>query len=97
MNLAASTRRVGPVLSAGALARAVVAAIREQNPAVQVLDRGAYYRVLVEGVCRVRRDSIEKFTGRSFALPSDLEAIMPSFQGFLNIDSDYVEWSAEPA
>jgi hypothetical protein len=93
----AGGRGVGPVLQAGELGRAVVLAIRELNPEVQVLDRGAYYRVLVENVCRVRRDTIERITGSRFELPSDLEAIMPSFQGFLSIGSDCVEWRAEPS
>ncbi len=87
------TDEVGPVLEAGEIADAVVAAIREHNQGVTVRDRGAYIRVLVPGRCIVRRDAIERALGRPFQLPGDLERLMPSFQGRLTITDDQIEWS----
>jgi MmoB/DmpM family len=87
---------VGPVLDAGDVARAVIEAIRADNPEVAVVDRGAYLRVLVPRRCVVRRDAIARALGRDFRLPGDLERVMPSFKGTLAIDDDHAEWSWRP-
>lgn len=87
--------RVGPVLSAGELGRAVALAIVELNPGAQVLDRGAYYRVLVDEHCAVTRSAIERISGRSFILPGDLESIMPAFTGHLSLTAYSASWSHE--
>jgi toluene monooxygenase system protein D len=84
---------VGPVLEVGEAAEAVIAAIRELNDQVTVQDRGAYLRVLVPRRCIVRRDAIERALGRPFALPGDLERLMPSFRGRMTIDDELAEWS----
>jgi toluene monooxygenase system ferredoxin subunit len=84
--------RVGPVLEAGDCADAVVAAIRRLNGDVEVLDRGAYLRVLVCGPCRVTRAAIEEELQRPFRLPVDLERLMPSFKGRLSITEEEVRW-----
>jgi toluene monooxygenase system ferredoxin subunit len=88
-------RHVGPVLEASESGRAVVAAIRELNDPVEVLDRGAYLRVLVPDRCLVTRQAIEQALGRAFHLPTDLEALMPAFKGFLQMDDERVEWRRE--
>ena len=87
------TDEVGPVLEAGEVAAAVIAAIREHNAPVTVRDRGAYLRVLVPGRCVLRRDALERALGRACQLPGELERVMPSFQGRLSITDDVVEWS----
>ena len=46
-DLGAVYDRVGPVLQAGSVANAIVAAIKDLNQDVLVVDRGAYVRVLV--------------------------------------------------
>jgi len=86
------TDGVGPVLDTNDVSRAIIAAIREANRDVTVIDRGAYMRVLVPGRCVVRRDAIERALGRSFQLPSDLEMVMPSFKGAITIGDDEVVW-----
>ena len=86
------TDGVGPVLEVNDVARAIIAAIREANSEVTVVDRGAYLRVLVPGRCVVRRDAIERALGRPFRLPADLEIVMPSFKGSITIDDDEVTW-----
>jgi hypothetical protein len=86
---------VGPVLHAGTLGQAVIAAIRASNPEAHVIDRGSYIRVLAPGPCSVTRSAIELHSGRRFQLPSDLEAIMPSFKGRLEMSSEQVVWFFE--
>jgi toluene monooxygenase system protein D len=87
-----STDGVGPVLEASDSGRAVVAAIRDLNSDVTVLDRGGYLRVLVPGRCVVTRQAIERALGHGFELPIDLEAVMPAFKGRITIDGERVEW-----
>lgn len=84
--------RVGPVLRAGRLTDAVIAAVRALNDDVETIDRGAYIRVLVPARCRVTRAAIEEVLGGPFRLPTDLEAIMPSFQGCFHVDEDEAWW-----
>jgi toluene monooxygenase system ferredoxin subunit len=88
---------VGPVLQAGPLADAVRAAILDLNGRARIVDRGAYVRVLVPGRCVVRREAVERRTGRPFRLPVDLEPIMPSFKGALTVTEDEAVWSAGEA
>jgi hypothetical protein len=83
---------VGPVLEAGEAARAIVAAIRELDPSVEVIDRGAYLRVQAAARCRVTRAAIERALGRPFQLPRDLEAVMPSFAGRFTVTDDDATW-----
>lgn len=87
---------VGPVLQAGSLASAVIAAIVADNPDAGVEDRGAYLRVLAPGRCCVRRVAVEACLGAGVAFPGDLEAIMPSFQGRITVSEDVVIWDGPP-
>lgn len=91
---AAHHDHVGPVLEAdGDLVEAILAAIRENHPNMAVLDRGGYLRVLVPRRCVVRREAIERALGRAFRLPGDLELVMPSFRGAIEISDDQVVWA----
>ncbi len=83
---------VGPVLRAGPATDAVIAAIRELNADVEIVDRGAYFRLLVPWRCTVTRAAIERHARATFELPSDLEAIMPSFKGTLSMTTLEVTW-----
>ena len=85
-------RAVGPVLESGDVALALLAALRERNAGLQVLDRGAYLRVSVPGRCVLRREDVERSLGRPFRLPGDLEMVMPSFAGRIRVDDDEVVW-----
>lgn len=87
--------RVGPVLQRGVVADAVIAAIRELNHDVEVLDRGAYLRIGVPRRCWVTGEAIERHAGTPFRLPVDLELIMSSFAGRLAISEDEACWTAE--
>jgi hypothetical protein len=83
---------VGPVLTPGPLADAIIAAIRAANGGVNVIDRGAYLRVLVPGRCHLDSAQVAAVLGAPFRLPGDLEAIMPSFRGRLTIASESATW-----
>jgi len=76
--------RVGPVLQTGAIGAAIVAAIRDLNPDVIVLDRGAYLRVMVPRRCFVTRAAIEKHLGRAFRFPA--------FKGALQLGQEDAVW-----
>lgn len=86
--------RVGPVLTAGEVAAAVIAALRERNPDVVVVDRGAYLRALSPSRCVLERAAVERVLGRPFHLPVDLEHVMPSFVGDLTIGDDHAIWES---
>ncbi|HTJ26254.1 MAG TPA: MmoB/DmpM family protein [Candidatus Limnocylindria bacterium] len=84
--------RVGPVLQAGPVANAVIAAIKDLNQDVVVVDRGAYVRVLVPRCCVVTRSAIEHHLGRSFRFPGELETVMSAFKGSLRLNQDDAAW-----
>jgi toluene monooxygenase system protein D len=85
-------RGVGPVLQATPFAEAVVTAIREENDDVVVQHEGAYLRVLVPCVCRLSRSAVQAVTGEDFQLPGDLEVIMSSFTGRMQITDHAAVW-----
>jgi MmoB/DmpM family len=84
--------RVGPVLQAGTVTNAIVAAIKDLNQDVLVVDRGAYVRVLVPQCCVVTRSAIEKHLGRPFRFPGELETVMLAFKGSLHLNQDSAAW-----
>jgi hypothetical protein len=83
---------VGPVLTPGPLADAIITAIRAANREVTVVDRGAYLRVLVPRRCQLDGARVAAILGKPFRLPPDLEAIMPSFRGSLSLTSEEAVW-----
>jgi toluene monooxygenase system protein D len=88
---------VGPVLQVGVLSEAIVAAIRDLNRDVEVIDRGGYLRVLVPYRCVVTRSAIEKYLGRSIRFPGELETVMSAFKGMLKLSGDEAVWQFKPA
>lgn len=84
--------RVGPVLQTGAIGAAIVAAIRDLNSDVMVVDRGAYLRVMVPRRCFVTRAAIEKHLGRPFRFPGELETVMSAFKGALKVGQEDAVW-----
>lgn len=87
---------VGPVLSAGCVADAVIAAIRELNASALIVDRGSYVRVLVPHRCIVTREAVESHLGRPFRLPRDLEAVMSALKGTFEVSEDRAVWKLDP-
>ena len=84
--------RVGPVLQSGPVANAIIAAIKDLNEDVMLLDRGAYIRVLVPKYCVVTRSAIEEHSGRSFRFPGEFETVMSAFKGSLQLNQDNAAW-----
>jgi toluene monooxygenase system protein D len=83
---------VGPVLQSTPLARALVAAIESENDDVLVQDEGAYLRVTAPRVCRLSRSCVEGESGFVVQFPGDLEVIMSSFAGLVDMNEDGAVW-----
>jgi toluene monooxygenase system protein D len=83
---------VGPVLQATPFARSVVSVIQEENTHVLVHDEGAYLRVLVPLVCRLSRAGLEAATGFVVRFPGDLEVVLSSFTGVMQLTEDDAVW-----
>ena len=83
---------VGPVLHATPFARSVVTVIEKENTHVLVQDEGAYLRVLAPRVCRLSRAGLEAATGFAIRFPGDLEVVMSSFTGVLQLTEDGAVW-----
>ena len=62
---------------------------------VLVRDEGAYLRVLVPRVCRLSRAGLEAATGLAIRFPGDLEAVMSSFTGVIQLTEDSAVWRLE--
>jgi toluene monooxygenase system protein D len=90
---------VGPVLHATPFSRSVISVIEEENTHVLVRDEGAYLRVLVPRICRLSRAGLEAATGLAIRFPGDLEAVMSSFTGVIQLTEDSAVWrlTREPA
>ncbi len=91
--MTAETATVGPIIQAGEIAEAVAAAVREDNAGkqVNVVDRGSYVRIEVDGECIIRRETLESELGRPFRM-ADLEVNMPSFVGQIETASDHIRF-----
>ena len=64
-----------------------------------VRDEGAYLRVLVPRVCRLSRAGLEAAPGLAIRFPGDLEVVMSSFTGVIQLTEDSAIWrlAGEPA
>ena len=87
---------VGPVLLAGRVTDAIVAAIRRQNAGARVSLRGSYVRVSVPERCQVDGVVVEQILGERFHMIQDLERVMASFRGRLSLSEDAARWEAGP-
>jgi hypothetical protein len=74
------------------VANAIIAAIKDLNHDVMLVDRGAYVRVLVPRCCVVTRSAIEEHLGRAFRFPGELETVMSAFKGSLQLNQDDAAW-----
>jgi toluene monooxygenase system protein D len=83
---------VGPVLHATPFARAVVSVIEEENTDMRMQDEGAYLRVLVPRVCRLSRAGLEAATGSAIRFPGELEVVLSSFTGVMQLTEDDAVW-----
>ena len=81
------------MLHATPFAHVVAAVIEDENDDVIVLDEGAYLRVLAPGTCRLPRAALEAATGPAIRFPGDLEVVMSSFTGVLQLTDDDAIWT----
>lgn len=91
-----SEAEVGPVLLAGRVGEAIVAAIRKQNAGARIFCRGSYIRVTVARRCEVDAGVIGALLGEAFRFPYDLERVMPSFRGRLSLSEEQACWESGP-
>jgi toluene monooxygenase system protein D len=84
---------VGPVLRMSDDVEAIIQAIEDDNPGleIEVVDRGAYVRIQGEQSLKVTRDSIERHLGRDFEM-RQLETMMSAFAGRIQTSSDAILW-----
>ncbi|MBI05494.1 MAG: monooxygenase [Rhodospirillaceae bacterium] len=86
---AAQARFVGPVMRAGEIGEAVIEAIHEDNTdrKIEVEEHESYFRVKVEGECLLTMATVSNILGRE-VLVSDIEMNMPSFEGFIRVETE---------
>jgi len=95
MSAANITRSVGPVMQRGELGEAVIDAIHEDNPGrkIEVEEHASYFRIKVEGECLLRVATVSEMYGSEVTF-SDIERSMPSFEGFIRVETDTVRFLA---
>ncbi|MBL8473602.1 MAG: MmoB/DmpM family protein [Rhodocyclaceae bacterium] len=86
---------VGPVLRAGALTDVLVAALREVNADLSVIDRGGYLRVSAPGRLLLRRADCVATLGDAFELPAALHQAMTGYAGRLSLTDHEALWSED--
>lgn len=93
MTLEDKPRLVGPVVTCGEFADAVLESMQEDNPdkTFIVEQNAAYMRIKVEGECILRLATLERALGRPVRR-GDLEMNMPSFAGFIETLPDHVRF-----
>src|SRR5271154_4999411 len=86
-------RMVGPVVTCGEFADAVLESMQEDNPGKTFIveQNAAYMRIKVEDECVLRIATLERTLGRPVRR-GDLEMNMPSFAGFIQTMPDYVRF-----
>lgn len=90
-----SPKLVGPVVSDMRIADAVAQAIATDNGDQPVIvDRGAYRRIQLPGMCRLTQASLEAALGEPITLTA-LEQVMPSFSGRITVSDDEIVWYLE--
>jgi toluene monooxygenase system protein D len=88
-----TARLVGPVVTCGEFADAVLESMREDNPGKSIIveENAAYMRIKVEDECILRISTLARALGRPVRR-GDLEMNMPSFAGFIETLPDHVRF-----
>ncbi|MBT4627455.1 MAG: monooxygenase [Rhodospirillales bacterium] len=86
-------RSVGPVMRKGDMGDAVVEAIYEDNAGRKIVieEHASYFRIKVEDECLVKMATVSEMLGSDVTF-SDLEASMPSFEGFIRVETEQVKF-----
>ena len=90
-------RFVGPVIKNGEVGDAVLEAIHEDNKGkrIEVEEHASYFRIKVEKECVIRFDTVSEMLGREVTR-ADIEANMPSMEGFIRIEPEQIRFLAVP-
>ena len=83
---------VGPILSNNFTVSAIIKALQELNPDIQITSKGSYIMALAPERCVLSRYVVEKYLGRQFNLPHDLDVNMSSFSGKYYLLRDEAFW-----
>ena len=88
-------RFVGPVIKNGEVGDAVVEAVYEDNKGrkIEIEEHASYFRIKVEKECVIRFETVSEMLGRDVTR-ADIEANMPSLEGFNRIESDQIRFLA---
>ena len=95
MSNSQANRFVGPVIKNSEVGDAVLEAIYEDNKGrkIEVEEHESYVRIKVEKKCVIRFDTVSDMLGRDVTR-SDIEANMPSLEGFIRVDSEQMRFLA---
>lgn len=90
-----TNRFVGPVLQNNEVGEAVLEAIYEDNKGrkIEIEEHASYVRVKVEKECVIRFETVTAMLGRDVSR-SDVEANMPSLEGFIRVETDQIRFLA---
>lgn len=85
--------RVGPVIRACEIARAVIEAAHEDNPERDIVvdDQLAYVRISTDGEMVIRRATLEQALGRPFQM-AELELNLATFAGRIETTQEQVRF-----
>lgn len=93
MNDNSEVRAVGPVMQKGEMGEAVIAAIEEDNSNRKIVieEHASYYRIKVEEECLLLVATVSEMFGSEVTY-SDIERSMPSFEGFIRVETDQIRF-----
>lgn len=85
--------RVGPVIRACEISRAVIEAAREDNPDREIVvdDQMAYVRISTDSELIIRRSTLEEALGRPFQM-AELELNLATFAGRIETSQEQVRF-----
>lgn len=85
--------RVGPVIRACEISRAVIDAAHEDNPGREIVvdDQMAYVRISTDGELIIRRATLEEALGRPFQM-AELELNLATFAGRIETTQEQVRF-----
>ena len=86
---------VGPVVTAGEMADAIMEGMREDNPDREIIvqEHASYVRIWAKDECVIRIETISRMLGRTVSI-GDIEMNMPSFAGFIETSQDRIRFYA---
>ena len=97
MSNSQENRYVGPVIKNGEVGEAVVEAVYEDNEGrkIEIEEHASYFRIKVEKECVIRFETVSGMLGRDVSR-ADIEANMPSMEGFIRVEANQIRFLATP-